>query len=277
MKKALLRKSIVATALLLVLAFSVTAINSSFARAGSKITIITAGEGTGEVTVTKEKSLYIVEIWPSGTNHISAIQVDAVYLSSFADNYYHIEFKVNEYHTITVYFDPEGTATVPAGTNVPVNLGDSVILYFSSTLGGGTATQNELDTIGTSTLLWEVSTEVSFDKVEITLPYPYSEWPAHLYRANSADELYSDVDKDGDVDGDDVSDIANAIKDINPQHPYNENYDVNRDGLLDQEDVNTANNYIGTELDELVPYVDFWLEDGALIILTEHLSVFRCF
>ena len=76
---------------------------------------------------------------------------------------------------------------------------------------------------------------------------------------------------DGEVDGDDVSDVANAIKETSPQHPYNPDYDVNRDGLLDQNDIHTVNYYKGTTL----VILDFIEGDTTLSFEMPHNAIIR--
>ena len=166
---------------------------------------------------------------------------------------------------------------MPAGTDVPVYLGDFVSLNFISTQGGGTATQASIDLlpllVGTSLLLWDVSTSVAFSSiVEIALPYSGSVEITQVFTSDSLNALYSDVNADGIVNGDDVSDVANAIRTLVPHGAYDANFDVDRNEVLDQHDVHTVNENKGTTLTSL----EFWVENGILYIETSEFSIFRC-
>jgi hypothetical protein len=211
--------------------------------------------------------------YPDSGNHVSAIKIDSDFIISalsytFSD--------VQKDWTIVVFFSADGEAYVPAGTNVPVDLGDSVSLHFESTEGGGIATQASIDLppllVGTSLILWDVSVGVSFEGiVEIALPYLGTQTIQHVFRSDSLDALYSDVNGDGVVNADDVSDVANAIKSLTPNGLYDANFDVNRDGVLDENDIHLVNEYKGTTLQSLT----FWVEGNTLYIATYQLSIFR--
>jgi len=213
--------------------------------------------------------------YPNSGNHVSAIKIDSDFIVSALSYTFN---NVQKDWTIVVFFSADGEAYVPAGTNVPVDLGGGVSLHFVHTEGGGIATQASIDLppllVGTSLVLWDVCVEVSFDGVvEIALPYLGTETIQHVFMGDSLDELYSDVNGDGVVDGDDVSDVANAIKSLTPHGLYDANFDVNRDGVLDENDVHLVNEYKGTTLQSLT----FWVEGNTLYIETYQLSpkVFR--
>ncbi len=211
--------------------------------------------------------------YPDSGNHVSAIKIDTNFTGP-APSYTFND--VQKDWTIVVFFSADGEAYVPAGTNVPVDLGGSVSLHFESTEGGGIATQASIDLppllVGTSLILWEVSAGVSFDGiVVIALPYFGTETIQHVFRHDSLDALYCDVNGDGLVDGDDVSDVANAIKSLTPQGLYDANYDPNRDEVLDENDVHLVNEYKGTTLQSLT----FWVEGNTLYMAAYQLSIFR--
>jgi len=211
--------------------------------------------------------------YPNSGNHVSAIKIDSDFIVSALSYTFN---DVKKDWTIVVFFSADGEAYVPAGTNVPVDLGGSVGLLFESTEGGGIATQASIDLppllVGTSLILWDVSVGVSFDGiVEITLPYSGTQTIQHVFRGDSLDALYSDVNADGVVNGDDVSDVANAIKSLTPHGLYDANFDVNRDGVLDENDVHLVNEYKGTTLQSLT----FWVEGNTLYIATYQLSILR--
>jgi hypothetical protein len=210
--------------------------------------------------------------YPDAGNHVSTIKIDIDFIFPALSYTFN---DVQKDWTIVVFFSADGEAYVPAGTNVPVDLGGSVSLHFESTEGGGTATQASIDLppllVGTSLILWDVSAGVSFDGiVEIALPYSETDIQ-HVFRGDCLDELYCDVNADGGVDGDDVSDVANAIKSLTPQGLYDANFDVDRNGVLDENDIHLVNEYKGTTLQSLT----FWVEGNTLYIETYLLSIFR--
>ncbi len=215
----------------------------------------------------------VFSFYPDLNNHVSAIQVDDFfepYSLSYTFSY------VQADHTITVFFSLDGEAYVPAGNNVPVFLGGSVSLNFSSTEGGGTATQQEVELdpllVGTSLILWDINTAVSFSGiVEITLPYSGTQEITQVFTSNSLDALYSDVNADGEVNGDDVSDVANAIRTLVPNGIYDPAFDVDRNGVLDEKDVHMVNENKGA----LIESLNFWVEGETLFIQTDHFSIFR--
>ncbi|MCJ7714755.1 hypothetical protein MUO66_09920, partial [Candidatus Bathyarchaeota archaeon] len=206
-------------------------------------------------------------------NHVSAIQVDGAFVPYVLDYTFS---NVQTDHTITVFFSVDGEAYVPAGNNVPVYLGEDVSLNFVSTQGGGTATQAEIPLFEllaeTSLILWDINAGVSFEGiVEITLPYIGFEIIQQVFTADSVDALYSDVNGDGVVDGNDVSDVAIAIRTLVPHGIYDADYDVDRNSVLDEEDVHTVNDNKGAIIESL----NFWIEGDTLFIETGHFSIFR--
>ena len=210
---------------------------------------------------------------PNVENHVSAIQVDGTFIPYVLDYTFS---NVQTDHTITVFFSVDGEAYVPAGNNVPVYLGEDVSLNFVSTQGGGTATQAEIPLLEllteTSLILWDINAGVSFEGiVEITLPYIGFEIIQQVFTADSVDALYSDVNGDGVVDGNDVSDVAIAIRTLVPHGIYDADYDIDRNSVLDEEDVHTVNDNKGAIIESL----NFWIEGDTLFIETGHFSIFR--
>ncbi len=211
--------------------------------------------------------------YPDLDNHVSSILIDNTFVSSALDYTFS---NVQSDHIITVFFSLDGEAYVPAGTNIPVYLGDYVSLNFISTQGGGTATQEEIILSAlledTSLILWNVNAGVNFEGVvEITLPYTGFEIIQHIFTSYSVNALYSDVNADGVVNGDDVSDVANAIKTLVPHGIYDADFDVDRNEVLDQEDVHMVNANKGA----LIESLNFWIEGNILFIETDHFSIFR--
>ena len=211
---------------------------------------------------------------PDPDNHVTAFQVDNPFVPYDLDYTF---LNVQSDHTITVFFSLDGEAYIPDGITVPVNLGNDVSLSFISTQGASTATQEELffSTAllnDTSLILWDVKTGVNFDGiVEIALPYTGLK-PTQVFTSDSLDALYSDVNADGVVNADDVSDVAKGIKTTSQSGAeYNAQWDVNRDGELTEDDIHMVNDNKGTILESL----NFWVEGDTLYIETDHFSIFR--
>lgn len=257
--------------------FTITAIVATEASNGYIETTIneTPVQITEQLDVTVEYGeSQTFTFYPNIENHVSAIQVDnnfELYALSYTFS------NVQADHVLTVYFSLDGEAYVPAGSDVPVYLGSSVSLNFDSTQGGGTATQEEVYLnpllTGTSLILWEVNAGVSFSGiVEIALPYLGTEEITQVFTSDSLDALYSDVNADGIVDGDDVSDVANGIKTTSQSGAeYDPQWDVNRDGELTEDDIHVVNANKGTILESL----NFWVLNDTLYIETDHFSIFR--
>lgn len=218
-------------------------------------------------------------------NHTSAIQVDYAF-EPYAQSYTFTN--VQSSHNLTVYFSTDGQAYIPQGSNVAVYLGDNVCLNFTST-GGGTATQeNILEQLNatvqpSSLILWNIGLVVEVpltDNVTITLPYTLDENHPNItaiFTSDSVDALYSDVNGDGKVNGDDVSDVANIIKTLVGQQIYDPLYDIDRNGILDQNDVHMVNDNKGAIVEEL-QFDPIYDSNGILIgylVYTGHFSIFR--
>ena len=127
--------------------------------------------------------------------------------------------------------------------------------------------------VGTSLILWDVNAGVSFTGiVEIALPYLGTETITQVFTGDSVDALYSDVNADGVVDGDDVSDVANGIKTTSQSGAeYDPQWEVNRDGELTEDDVHVVNENKGAILESL----NFWVLNDTLYVETDHFSIFR--
>lgn len=213
---------------------------------------------------------------PFADNHVSALQVDDAFIP-YTLNYSFKNVQVD--HTLAVYFSADGQAYIPAGSNLPVYLGDNVGLTFTATQGGGTATQYEVvfdahpDLNETSLILWDIKVDANFTGwVEITLPYVGTQNITKVWTSDSLDALYSDVNGDGYIDGDDVSDVAVGIKTtVSSGAEYNAQFDINRDGELTEEDVHLVNQYKGTTLQNL----SFSVVGSTLLVQTDHFTIFR--
>ncbi len=184
-------------------------------------------------------------------HHVSAIVVDGVYLSSFAQNYTFYDVTAN--HMIEVQFSADGTATVPAGSDVTAFLDAGAGLTFVYTLGGTATGEEEYYPGGVAA--WEISVTFTFTgEANVTLYYDDSglsladEENLRLIRGESIEALRSDVNNDLVVDGTDVSIVANAVK---QGYWYDPILDINNDGYVNEADVHMVNENKGTILEDI--------------------------
>jgi len=239
------------------------------------ITASAVGNGAidpdGEVLVEYGAS-QTFEFTPDGGNHVSAIVVDGIYLSSFAQSYTFYDVTVD--HTIDISFSADGTATVPAGNDVTVFLASGAGMTFDNT-DGGTATGEEKDyPVGTAA--WDISVTFTFaGEVLVALQYDPTglseadQQNLRLIQGDSIEALRSDVNNDLTVDGTDVSIVANAVK---QSEWYDERFDINNDGFVDEEDIHIVNENKGTILEDITDWVNTNL--NIIYGTTDHFSIF---
>ncbi|MEJ2241514.1 MAG: dockerin type I domain-containing protein [Candidatus Bathyarchaeota archaeon] len=214
-----------------------------------------------------------------GGYHVSLIIVDGSYVNSYTTTY--TFYNVTRDHNISVSFSEDGTATVPAGSNVSVFLGSGAGLTFGSTAGGLATGELEDFPEGSSVIIWELNYTATFSGgAQISLTYNDAgltldqELGLQLIAGESLEALYSDIDGNMVVEGTDVSIIANAVNTNQQPDWYDPNLDVNNDGDVDQEDIHIVNSYKGTVLEDITDYVDSDL--NIIYGTTSHFSVFRC-
>jgi hypothetical protein len=211
--------------------------------------------------------------------HVSSILVDGAYLTSFSNGY--TFFNVVADHSIHVSFSEEGTATVPAGDDVSVFLGEGAGITFGSTSGGVTTGELEDFPEGSSIIVWELNYTFAFaGGAQVALQYDDAgltldqEQNLLLIRGDSLVALYSDVDGDLDVDGTDVSIIANAVNTNTQPDWYDPLLDVNNDGEVDSDDIHLVNANKGALLEDITDWVDTDL--NIIYGTTDQFSIFRC-
>ena len=268
----------------------ITEVEAYFERTTYYITATAIGSGTinGEtlLVVPVEYNEYCTTTFtfvpddpegPDGPkNHISSINVDSAYIGY--TEVYAFTDPITSDHSITVNFNEVGNAEVPADENVAVFLDSIASLIFDDTDGGQAEGTEVRVPEGSSVFLWDISTNAEDDDNIITIAIQFDSSafdPIAVYRAESADALYSDVNMDGVVDGTDVSLVAIGIKTtVASGAEYDPLLDIDRDFDLDQDDVLTVNKNIGAELTSLT----FWLSDDGTTIYfeTDHFSLFRC-
>jgi hypothetical protein len=211
------------------------------------------GNGTispdGEVLV-EHGANQTFEFSPFVGNHISAIVVDDVYLSSYAQNYTFCNVVAD--HTIDVYFSADGTAAVPAGPEVTVFLASGAGLTFDYTDGGvATGEEETYYPVGAlEAVFWDISVTFTFTgEVLVTLEYDdtglseIDELNLRLVKAESLEALRSDVNNDLVVDSTDTSIVAEG-----KNQPYDPRLDLNNDGYITNADIDIVNENKGTIL-----------------------------
>ena len=95
-----------------------------------------------------------------------------------------------------------------------------------------------------------------------------------LISGETLEALYSDVNGDLIVDGDDVSIVANAVNTNQQPDWYDPHLDINNDGFVDKEDIHVVNSYKGTTLEDITDDID--TVHNIIYGTTSHFSVFRC-
>jgi len=217
---------------------------------------------------------------PEEDNYISSVAVNGGYLSNFTLSYAFPPVTADQ--TLDVYFSLEGTATVPAGPYAYVWLNPSEKIMFVNAAGGGTATVYDLEEIedypvGTLAAGWIIDVDFNFsDQVLITLQYDpgnltlEQQLNLRLIRGETLFAVRCDVNGDLVVNGDDVSDVANAVK-----HPewYNPLCDVNNDGVVNEDDVHIVNENKGVILEDIT-FGDVDTVNYIIYGITDEFSIF---
>jgi hypothetical protein len=268
----------------------ITELEAHFIQTTYYITAIANGPGTINgatsliIPVQSGESSPVFEFTPVDEElyHISSIQIDTTYIGYTTS--FTFPTPITSNHSITVNFGDAGVAIIPAADNVSVFLNpvfdDSVATLIFNSTNGGKAEGNDLFIpAGSSILFWNITTNATdFDtNVTISLQFDINlsdpVYPTAVYRAESADALYSDVNMDGVIDGTDVSWVAQGIKTtVSSGAEYNPLLDIDRDGDLDEADVQTVNENRGAELIQLT----FDIIGNTIYIQTDHFTLFRC-
>jgi len=251
-----------------------------------KIYIITASSNqgglitpSGDIEV-KHGTNQSFEFYPAdSTYHVSSIVVDGSFVSSYANIF--TFYNVVADHTIQIIFSEEGKATVPAGADVSVFLGSGAGITFANTDGGLVTGESEEFPAGSSIIVWELNYTATFSGgAQIALTYDDTgltldqENNLRLYSGESLAALYSDVNGDLIVDGEDVSIVANAVNTNQQPDWYDPLLDINNDNKVDKEDIHVVNSYKGTIIEDITDYVD--TDHNIIYGTTSHFSIFRC-
>ena len=210
---------------------------------------------------------------------ISSITFDGSFVKSYSTTYTFYNVVTN--HNITVSFSEEGTATVPAGNGVSVFLGSGVGLTFTNTTGGVATGELEDFPENSSVIVWELDYTATFSNgAQISISYDDTgltleqEQGLRLISGQTLEALYSDVNGDLLVDGEDVSIVANTVNTNQQPDWYDPHLDINNDGFVDKQDIHIVNTNKGTILEDITDFVDTDL--NIIYGTTSHFSVFRC-
>jgi hypothetical protein len=298
--------SIIALISILTLTFNVLLVQA----APPSISLVLSGEGdvvvTGYTSKGKEVNFgsypspntikltgnmdYVVfTLEPQTDFHVSAVVQDGNYipfaddkLVDLGDDIYNYTLNLElRQHTVEIIFSEGNTAIVPAGANVSVFLGAGAGVTFANTADGLLEGESEDFPDGSSVIVWELNyTAVFSGGAQIALVYDDTgltleqENNLRLYCGESLAALYSDVNGDLIVNGEDVSIVANAVN-TNQQPDWYEGWlDINNDGFVDNKDVHVINSYKGTVIEDITDYVDADL--NIIYGTTIHFSLFRC-
>lgn len=220
---------------------------------------------------------------PDEGNYISSVAVNGSTLDSFVSSYMFPPVTADQ--TLDVYFSQEGTAFVPAGSDVnvffnPLNPCESMM--FIDAGDGGTATVDDLEEmidypVGALAAGWIINVDFTgYGDVLITFQYDPGDLTEdeqselRLIRAETLEALRSDVNKDLVVDGQDVCLVANAVK-----HPewYDPLCDVNNDGEVTEDDVHMVNENKGAILVDIT-YGPVDTVNNIIHGITDRFSIF---
>lgn len=298
MKFQLFKESIVAIALVILLslhAFADTTVLVS-AAAIKYPTVCVNGSGSVELTWKSGKSqtyssdaypnlggLDTVIIVPDHGWHIDAIVIDGKPQNILDDDEFSLVSVQARNMISATFLENDGIDDVETGPNVEAYPYPNVGLIFDNVLVNGFA---HAYTIGLQPPdakgeFWDIQTNAVFDQsVIVILALSLTDLggfdPTALKLLRTDVELArADVNSDGKVNGTDVSIVANA----NPSKPgdpkYNARLDLDGNGVIDDEDVNIVNNYIGESVWEDIT-LRVVVENRLVYVygLTDHFSIF---
>jgi len=232
----------------------------------------------GTVTVTHGADITFT-FSPTNSNeyHISAIVVDGNTTGVYAESYTFTA--VTKDHTIHVAFSEEGTIDVPAGPGGNYFADSLLVIKIEEVHTGGViigysileSVQPET-AIGFYVVDWETTGAPTFEGgVVLALLIPEGSdidpYAVRIIVGDSRESILSDVNDDLQVDGTDVSIVANAIK----YKIYDPRLDINNDLELTEADILIINQNKGAMLKDVTgPVVP--MPDGSYFVTTKPLD-----
>ncbi len=300
--KILLSKGLIAKIALLMLlslnAFAGMTILVNAATAIKDPTVFVNGSGSVELTWKSGKSetyssnayasfggLDTVAFIPTfGWWHIDAVLIDGNPVEILDDDGFSLtDVRVKNNVSVT-FLENSGVDHVGVGSDMPAYPDHDVRLIFVNVRSDGFAYATTIElpqpVIGEP---WDVTTTATFDPgVTVIIVLTFEELgeadPYALKLFKTYPELaLADVNGDDGVDGDDVSDVANANPSEVGDPIYEARLDQDYNGLINDDDVNIVNNYIGESVWEPLESWVFVDEINRLVYVygvTDDLSIF---
>lgn len=299
MKLLLSRESIATIVLLMLLSLNAIAGMTILVSATALIkdpTVYINGSGSVEMTWKSGKSqtyssnayaslggLDTVAITPTHGWHIYAVLIDENPQEILdEDGFSLIDVKAKSMVSVT-FLENGGIDDVETGSNAEAYPDPDVGLIFADVLANGFAYAYTIglrhpDQIGET---WDIQTDAIFDQsVTVILVLNLGDLggsdPTALRLFRTEYELTrADINLDGEVDGTDVSIVANSNPSELGDPEYDPRLDLNNNGVIDDDDVNIVNNYIGESVWE--PLESWVFLDNDLVYVygvTDHLSLF---
>jgi hypothetical protein len=235
----------------------------------------------------------IVEVVPGGDQmfwffaddgyFVSAILVDKVSYVVPSESGFGLWYEfigVSADHSVEVSFSEIGEPVgIPVGA-VTLFVGEGASLTFANSDGGFATAMRILDfPDGTALtgIVWDIQNSAN-DTADglVTITFYSDAILTEVIVASSLNATYCDVTGDGIINGDDVSDVANAVKSTTPNGPdVNPLYDVNNDGELTEDDVHRVNEHKWETVEYLTPTLISGGPPYYYEVETGHFSVFR--
>ena len=300
MKILLSKESMAAIALLMLLSLSAVASMTILVNAAAikDSTVYITGSGSVKLTWKSEKSktyssddyanlggLDTVTIIPNyGWIHIAAVEIDGISQDIIDEDGFSLINVQAKKNVSATFEENSGVDDVDTGSVVEAYPYPDVSLIFNNVTTAGDAHAYTIgwaqypDQVGES---WDIQTTAYFvGDVEVMLVLNLTKVrelgldPTKLTLLRTEVELArADVNEDGEVNGTDVSIVANA----NPLD-WDPRLNQNDDDVINDEDVNIVNNYIGESVWEDITSGDVVVdEDNDLVYvygLTDHFSIF---
>jgi len=300
MKILLSKESMAVIALLMLLSLSAVASMTILVNAAAikDSTVYITGSGSVKLTWKSEKSktyssddyanlggLDTVTIIPNyGWIHIAAVEIDGISQDIIDEDGFSLINVQAKKNVSATFEENSGVDDVDTGSVVKAYPYPDVSLIFNNVTTAGDAHAYTIgwaqypDQVGES---WDIQTTAYFvGDVEVMLVLNLTKVrelgldPTKLTLLRTEVELArADVNEDGEVNGTDVSIVANA----NPLD-WDPRLNQNDDDVINDEDVNIVNNYIGESVWEDITSGDVVVdEDNDLVYvygLTDHFSIF---
>lgn len=302
MKILLSKESMAVIALLMLLSLSAVASMTILVNAAAikDSTVYITGSGSVKLTWKSGKSqtcsyddyanfggLDNVTIIPNyGWIHIAVVEIDGISQDIIDEDGFSLINVQAKKNVSATFEENSGVDDVDTGSVVEAYPYPNVSLIFNNVLTAGDAHAYTIgwaqypDQVGES---WDIQTTAYFvGDVEVILVLNLTEVielgfdPTKLTLLRTEVELVrADVNEDGEVDGTDVSIVANANPSESPN--WDPRLNQNDDEVINDEDVNIVNNYIGESVWENITFrVDLdYVNDLVYVYgVTDHFSIF---